>query len=32
MQEVGLYTMDIKEIKNRISKLNLDGIFDQKLC
>lgn len=32
MQEIGLYTMDIKEINNRISKLNLDGIFDEKLC
>ncbi|PRR80862.1 Glucose inhibited division protein A [Clostridium vincentii] len=32
MQELGLYTMDIKEIENRISKLNLNGIFDQKLC
>lgn len=31
MQELGLYTMDIKEIKRRISKLNLDGIFDDKL-
>ncbi|WP_143318442.1 FAD-dependent oxidoreductase [Clostridium sp. HBUAS56017] len=32
MQELGLYTMDMKEIKKRISKLNLDGIFDDKLC
>lgn len=32
MQELGLYTMDIKEIKKRVSKLNLDGIFDQKFC
>lgn len=32
MQELGLYTMDIREIKRRISKLNLDGIFDDKLC
>ena len=32
MKELGLYTMDLKEIKKRISKLNLDGIFEQKLC
>lgn len=32
MQEKGLYTMDIKEINNRISKLNLNGIFNIKLC
>jgi hypothetical protein len=32
MQELGLYTMDMREIKKRISKLNLDGIFDEKLC
>lgn len=32
MQELGLYTTDIKEINNRISKLNLDGIFNEKLC
>ena len=32
MQELGIYTMDIKEINSRISKLNLDGIFNEKLC
>jgi hypothetical protein len=32
MQELGLYTMDIDEIRKRVSKLNLEGIFDQKLC
>ena len=32
MQQLGLYTMDIKEIEDRVKKVNLDGIFDQKLC
>lgn len=32
MKEEGLYTLDIKEIKKRVSRLNLDGIFEQKLC
>lgn len=32
MQELGLYTVDIEKIKNRIKKLNLDGIFSTKLC
>lgn len=32
MQELGLYTMDMRVIKNRVSKLNLDNIFEQKLC
>ena len=32
MQELNLYTLDIKEIRNRVSKLNLDGIFNEKLC
>jgi len=32
MQELGLYTMDMEEIKKRVSKINLDGIFEQKLC
>ena len=32
MQELGLYTMDIEEIEKRVKKVNLDGIFDQKLC
>ena len=32
MKELGLYTMDIKAIENRIKKVNLDNIFNQKLC
>ncbi|MGG7176091.1 FAD-dependent oxidoreductase [Clostridium paraputrificum] len=32
MKELGLYTMDLKDIKKRIGKLNLEGIFEQKLC
>ena len=32
MKSLGLYTMDVKEIENRVAKLNLDGVFDQKLC
>ena len=32
MKALGLYTMDVKEIENRVAKLNLDGVFDQKLC
>ena len=32
MQELGLYTMEMEEIKKRVSKINLDGIFEQKLC
>ena len=31
MQDLGLYTTDIKEITARVSKLNLDNIFEQKL-
>lgn len=31
MKNLGLYTMDIKQIKKRIQKLNLDNIFNQKL-
>lgn len=31
MQDKGLYTMDISEIKTRISKLNLENIFEGKL-
>lgn len=31
MQDQGLYTMDISEIKTRISKLNLQNIFEEKL-
>ncbi len=32
MKQLGLYTMDIKEIKDRIKKINLDNVFEQKLC
>ena len=32
MQELGLYTMDIEEIRKRVQKVNLDDIFNQKLC
>lgn len=32
MQELGLYTTDIEEIKQRIKKVNLDNIFNEKLC
>ncbi len=32
MQELGLYTTDIKEIEERVKKVNLDNIFNQKLC
>ena len=32
MKELGLYTMDIEEIKKRVQKVNLDGIFNEKLC
>ena len=31
MQELGLYSMDINEIVDRVKKLNLDNIFEQKL-
>ena len=31
MKELGLYTVDIDEINNRIKKLNLDNIFEEKL-
>lgn len=31
MQEQGLYTTDIKEIKTRIDKLNLTGILEEQL-
>ncbi len=31
MQELGLYTIDKNEINNRVKKVNLDNIFDQKL-
>ena len=32
MQELGLYTMDIKDIKIRIDRVNLTDIFNEKLC
>ena len=32
MIEKGLYTMYLKEIRKRIEKLNLDNVFDSKLC
>lgn len=32
MQDKGLYTTNINEIKDKIKKLNLDNIFEQKLC
>ena len=32
MKELGLYTTDIDEIQTRIKKLNLDNIFNTKLC
>ena len=31
MQDLGLYTTDIKEIGKRVKKINLDNIFEQKL-
>ena len=31
MQELGLYTTDKEEINDRIKKVNLDNIFEQKL-
>ena len=31
MKDLGLYTTDIEEINDRIKKLNLDNIFEQKL-
>lgn len=32
MKELNLYTTDINEIKARVKKINLDNIFNQKLC
>ncbi|MBW6409385.1 FAD-dependent oxidoreductase [Clostridium weizhouense] len=32
MQELGLYTTNIDEIQDRVKKVNLDNIFEQKLC
>ncbi|MEQ8196594.1 MAG: FAD-dependent oxidoreductase [Clostridiaceae bacterium] len=31
MKSLNLYTVDIQEIKNRVKKVNLDGIFNQAL-
>ena len=31
MKDLGLYTTDIEKINDRIKKLNLDNIFEQKL-
>lgn len=31
MEDLGLYTLDSEEIKNRVKKVNLDNIFNQKL-
>lgn len=31
MQELGLYTIDKDEIAERVKKINLDNIFEQKL-
>ncbi len=32
MKALGLYTLDIKDIEDRVKKVNLDNIFDEKLC
>ncbi|SFC23092.1 FAD-dependent oxidoreductase [Clostridium uliginosum] len=32
MQELGLYTTNITEINERVKKVNLDNIFEEKLC
>lgn len=32
MQELGLYTTDIESIKQRVKKVNLENIFNEKLC
>ena len=32
MKALNLYSIDKNEIKKRIQKLNLDGIFNVKLC
>lgn len=32
MKNLSLYTTNIEDIKNRIKKVNLDNIFNQKLC
>lgn len=32
MKELGLYSIDIDEIRRRVQKVNLDNVFSQKLC
>ena len=32
MQDLGLYTMDKEEVVKKIEKLNLNGVFEQKMC
>jgi hypothetical protein len=32
MKELGLYTTDVAEIRRRVEKINLDNIFNQRLC
>ncbi|OOM73453.1 FAD-dependent oxidoreductase [Clostridium sp. BL-8] len=32
MKELGLYSIDIDEIRKRVQKVNLDNVFSQKLC
>lgn len=32
MKEMGLYTTEIDEIKKRVQKVNLDNVFNQRLC
>lgn len=32
MKELGLYSVDREKIERRIKKLNLDGVFEQRLC
>jgi folate-dependent tRNA-U54 methylase TrmFO/GidA len=32
MKEFGLYTTDVAEIRRRVEKVNLDNIFNQRLC
>ncbi|AGF56601.1 MULTISPECIES: FAD-dependent oxidoreductase [Clostridium] len=32
MKELGLYTTDVAEIRRRVEKVNLDNVFNQRLC
>ncbi len=32
MKELGLYSIDLDEIRRRVQKVNLDNVFSQKLC